>query len=417
MKLACIVTVLLVLSSPALAQQPGASTSTNAGFHPSLRFELPEGAEEISLPFRNVNNHVLLSVTVNGEGPFQVILDTGMPTEDLMLYDSNRVQALHLPYLDDTHVRISGAGGKGKGKPARIAPGLELGVGGLRILDARAMVLSIAPGFGAYHDGVIGAALFAHFAVSIDNDRGLLTLRRPESFKPPEGASTVPLMFEHGNPFIDAKVRIAEGEPVSVRLVVDLGASHAVSLNESVQRGIRVPERSIPAGIGRGVSGEITGRVGRIRSLEIGGLSLSDVIATFPDEAFHSPRGVDSRDGNLGDGVLSRFLVTFDYAGKRMVLQPSRRLAEPFEWDMSGMQAEPTGKGTVQVRRVLAGSPAAEAGVQEGDQIARFAGVEVTEATYFVVRERLKKEGETVVIELRRGKESVVASIKLRRLV
>jgi hypothetical protein len=264
---------------------------------------------------------------------------------------------------------------------------------------------------------MIGAALFRHFAVSIDNDRSLLTLRRPEAYRPPEGAAVVPVTLDGGMPFIEARVRIGPGDPVPVHLVVDLGASHAVSLNEGKEGGIVAPARSLATTIGRGVSGEVTGRVGRIRSLEIGGLALAGVVATFPDETHHSPRGMDSRDGNLGNGALGRFNVTFNLAGKQMVLEPSRRFAEPFEWDMSGIQAEPTGKGTVLVRRVLEGSPAATAGIRVDDRIVRIAGEEVTERSYFSLRDRLKKAGETVSLELRRGGKTVKASVTLRRLV
>jgi S1-C subfamily serine protease len=81
------------------------------------------------------------------------------------------------------------------------------------------------------------------------------------------------------------------------------------------------------------------------------------------------------------------------------------------------MQAQPTGKGTVRVSGVLDGSPAQAAGVREGDTVVRIAGEEVTEASYFKLKDRLKKDGETVTIELRRGDKPVVATVKLRRLV
>jgi len=417
MRLACIAVLLLVLPSPVAARQKVVQRVPGDGPPSRLRFELPAGAEEVSIPFRSVNNHILLPLTVNGEGPFQVILDTGMPIEELLLHGDERVESLHLPYLENVQVMVAGAGGTGEATPARTADGITLAIGSLKILDARTTVLPKPPGFGAYHDGVIGAALFRHFAVGIDNDRGILTLRRPEAYRPPDGAAVVPLTLDQGRPFIEARVRIGEGDPVPVDLVVDLGASHAVSLNESKERGIAAPGRSITTEIGRGMSGVVSGRVGRIRSLEIGGLALDHVIATFPDDAHHSPRGMDSRDGNLGNGALGRFHVTFDYAGRRMVLEPSRRFSEPFEWDMSGMQAEPTGEGAVRVRGVLAGSPAAEAGVRENDRIVRIAGEEVTEATYFPLRDRLRKEGETVVLDLRRGGKPVKVSLKLRRLV
>ena len=115
---------------------------------------------------------------------------------------------------------------------------------------------------------VIGAALFRHFAVSIDNDRSVLTLRRPEAYRPPEGAAVVPFTVDDGMPFVEARVRTGEGDPVPIRLVVDLGASHTVSLNVKAASGLRAPERTIASVIGRGVSGEVRGRVGRIRSLE-----------------------------------------------------------------------------------------------------------------------------------------------------
>lgn len=409
--------VLLVVLSLLLGSPHDAALHPGGASSPGLRFEPVVDAEGISIPFQSINHHIILSMTVNGGGPFQIILDTGMPTEDVMLYDSERVKVLNLSYLDNAQVRISGAGGKGKGISARIAPGITLGIGGLRILGERATVLTMPPGFAGYHEGVIGAALFRHFAVSIDNDRGILTLRKPEAYRPPEGAKSVPLIFEHGRAFVDANVRIGSDGAVPARLVVDLGASHPVSLNESKQGGIRVPGHSIASGIGRGVSGEILGRVGRIRGLEIGGWTLSEVIATFPDKEFHSPHGMDSRDGNLGNGVLSRFNVTFDYEGNRMILEPARGFSEPFEWDMSGIQAEPTAGGAIRVRRVLAGSPAAKADIQEGDRIVKIGEKEVNEATFFSLKERLKQNGETVVVELERDDKPIVASLKLRRLV
>jgi aspartyl protease/PDZ domain-containing protein len=382
-----------------------------------LRFELSGGREEVSIPFRTVNRHLLIPVMVHGKGPFQVILDTGMPIEELMLYDNPRVASLGLTYLENVQAMVVGAGGSGKGSMARIAEGAPLAIGDLQILDARITVLPTPPGFGAYHDGVIGAALFRHFAVSIDNDRSVLTLRRPEAYRPPEGAAVIPLIMEHGMQFLDAKVRIGDGDATPVRLVVDLGASHAVSLNESKQSGIRAPERSIATAIGRGVSGQVTGRVGRIRSLEIGGVTLTNVVATFPDREHHSPRGMDSRDGNLGSGVLGRFNVTFDYAGKRVVLKPSGRFAEPFEWNMSGIQADPTEEGSMEVRQVLARSPAAEAHVRVGDRVVKIDGESVSEANYYPLWERMKDEGRTVVLELRRGEKLLEVSLKLRRLV
>jgi len=418
--------ILVVLPSLAAAQQPEQQQQRVVRHHAAghdmfsgEQFELPAGADEVSVPFRNVNQHILLSLLVNGKGPFDVVLDTGMPIGGVILYDDDaRVESLGLSYMDGVEVRVGGAGGKGDAKPARLATNVGIQLGDLSISGARATVLPQRDGFGAYFDGIIGAALFQNFVVTIDNDRGVLILRRPASFEPAEGAVAVPLTFDGGMAFADARVQVGDAPAVPVQLVVDIGATHAVSLNEGDDPKIAAPANAIATTIGRGASGEVTGRVGRIRSLEVGGQALSNVVATFPDKEHHSPRGMDARDGNLGNGFLRRFNVTFDYAGKRMFLARAKSAGEPFEWDMSGMQAEPTGEGIVQVRRVLPGSPAAEAGIVENDRIVKIAGEAVTDKNYFSMRERLRKgAGETVAVEVLRGDKPVAVSIKLRRLV
>jgi hypothetical protein len=410
--------VLLALLPTLVAARQGALDLVEAAHpHSRPRFELPAGAEEVSVPFQLVNQHIVLPVLVNGAGPFRIVLDTGMPMEQIGLHDTAKTEALHLSCLDNVQVMVGGAGGSGKAKPVRMAEGLTLQIGDLKLSDAGATLLPPIPGFSAYSDGVIGGVLFRHFAVTVDNDRGLVILRRPESYQPPSGAAVLRLTRNHAASYVEATVQVGEAAPVSVSLVVDLGATHAVSLNEREEAGIVVPPSAIATTIGRGMSGYLEGRVGRIRSIELGGLKLTDVVATFPDRRHQSPRGMDSRDGNLGNGVLSRFNVTFDCAGERMVLQPARRFTEPFEWDMSGIQAEPTPDGSMRVREVLANSPAAEAGVRKEDLLVRIAGRPVDAKNYFDLREKLRKAGDTVPVELRRGKKQVDVSLKLRRLI
>ena len=383
----------------------------------ALRFEMPSGAAEVTVPFRVVNNHLLLPVKVNGKGPFDVVLDTGMPVEDLALYDSPDVEAIGLAYLDGVQVAVAGAGGEGEGRSARMAEGVSYSVGDLKVFDGRAIVIPAPKALAVYHHGIIGAALFQHFAVTIDNDLQTITLRRPEAYQPPAGASVVPITLERGIVFAPARVRTGEGPAVAANLVVDLGASHPVSLNARAGSGIVVPEPNIQGSIGRGMSGGLTGRIARVQEIDLGGQVLKNVVATFPDDEHQSPRGMDSRDGNLGNGILSRFNVTFDYAGKRMVLMPARRLSEPFEWDMTGLQAEPDDDGKVRVRRVLPGSPADQVGIKQDDVLTRLDGVEVTGSTLYELRDRLRRDGAAVPMVISRNGDAREVTLTLRRLI
>ena len=49
--------------------------------------------------------------------------------------------------------------------------------------------------------------------------------------------------------------------------------------------------------------------------------------------------------------------------------------------------------------------------------ILRIAGQPVDGASYFELRERLRKDGETVHVEFQRGKKSMDIPLRLRRLV
>ena len=382
-----------------------------------LRFELPDGVQEVSVAFRRLNNHILLPVMVNGKGPFDVVLDTGMPVEDLALYESPEVEAIGLAYLDNVQVAVAGAGGKGEGRLARMAEGVSYSIGDLKVFDGRAIVIPAPKALAVYHHGIIGAALFQHFSVSIDNDLLQITLRRPEAYRPPAGATVLPMTLERGMPFVQARVRTGEAPAVAASLVVDLGASHAVSLNARTGSGIALPEPNIQASIGHGMSGDLSGRIARVQELDLGGQVLRNVIATFPDDEHHSPRGMDSRDGNLGNGILSRFNVTFDYPRKRMVLVPARRLLEPFEWDMTGLQAEPGEDGKVRVRRVVPGSPADQAGIRQDDVLTRLDGVEVTGSTLYELRDRLRQDGAAIPLVISRNGDAREISLTLRRLI
>ena len=80
--------------------------------------------------------------------------------------------------------------------------------------------------------------------------------------------------------------------------------------------------------------------------------------------------GNPTEAGNIGQDILSRFNVHFDYRRAELVLLP-RQPAVPAQYAMAGFRA---GKSAAQPDRykvswVLPGSPAAEAGLKAGDFI------------------------------------------------
>jgi hypothetical protein len=368
----------------------------------------------VTLPFTLVNNHVIVQATVQGKA-VRLIVDTGMPMDGLMLYRNDTVASMKLPIQPGMKARIAGAG-EGGGVDADIADGLVADLGDLRLTRARAIVVPPLPGLADYHDGVIGASLFNNFVVAIDYGARRLTLHDPKAWEPPPQAKTVPFTLEHNAPFVDIALLDAAGRRIPATVVVDLGAGHSISLNLGTVEGLALPDRAVRAIVGFGVSGRLPGQVGRIAGLEIGGLTLRDVVATFPDPEVQRPGGAEYRGGNLGNQILQRFDVAFDYRNKRMTLVPNASFDRPFEWDMSGLWLQPAGR-ELRVGFVVRDSPAGRAGVLVGDVLTTMNGRDVAPADLPGLREKLRQPGEKVDLTVLRDGKPVSLTLTTERMI
>ena len=406
--------VLLTLSTLAALLLVPAPTRGQHGLPMTEKVEFPTGRDTVSVPFENWGEHLIIPVSVNGDPPLQMVFDTGMPIPGVLLYEGAIVDSMGLAF-GPMRVNVGGAGAGGS-LQARLATGVSLGVGALSVAGSIAIVMPHTP-LSELHDGIIGASLFNDLVVTVDHDRGVLSLTRREAFTPPKGATEVPLEVVGRHAYVKAGVVGADGKVTSVRLILDVGATHSVSLNRRANPGVRLPAGAFPTRIGRGMSGVITGSVGRVAGFELGGHRLAGVVATFPDSAFESPRGLDSGDGNLGGGILGRFNITLDYGGKRMYLVPNRRYANPFDWDMTGVSFEIGERGDIEVKAVIPGSPAATAGVKTGEALVAVDGVKAVPRDLLRQRDRFRRDGREVVLTLRSDGRDRQVKLKLRRLV
>ncbi|HKW13186.1 MAG TPA: aspartyl protease family protein [Candidatus Krumholzibacteria bacterium] len=367
-----------------------------------------------SVPITVEGNHIRIPVSVNGSQPFSLVLDTGMPAPGIMLYDNDRTAALGLKFGSTDQVQ---GGGKGPAMTAQVASGQHIAIGDVSLSGVQVTVLPPPHGFPSTAAGVIGLELFSRFAVRIDIDNHTLDLLDKDSYQPPASASVIPLRMEHGVfPFIDARVTIGDGPAEPVNIAVDLGASHSLWLNQRKGR-LTAPPGSIRTPLGRGVSGRIEGSLGRVQKFEMGDVTFEHVIALFPDADYQNPGHFDFKDGFIGAELLTRFVVTFDYASKRMVLVRGQRFDEPFETDMSGLTFASMDLARRSIDGVLPGSPAETAGITAGDILIAVNGKPTESYNPDELRKLFKQDGAEVRLTLERNGAQMEKTIKLRRLV
>jgi hypothetical protein len=366
------------------------------------------------IPFEIFRGDIRMAGQIAGI-PVRLMLDNGYLWDPLLLFGSRRVDSLDLHYDGEEDVCGPGAGAAVK---SRTASGIVVSFPGIEFTDQTAIVTPEASGLDKMWEGTEGqvsATFLKHFVVSLDFDKGVITLTEPSAFQYRGTGVELPLNPLPGGAWaIPGIIETADGRRTSLDLMLDLGYNDQIQIITDGPHGFGLPEKAIAVSLGFGVQGEILGHIGRIRSVEIGGYAIRDVLAGF----------VPATDGStacdeamIGLGLLSRFNIVFDYPGRRMFIEPNRSYSDPFEYNMSGMELRPGGGGGWEIERILEGSPAADAGLQVGDEITGINGDPATGFEFWDLIPMMKQPGDTLQLEISRAGEAMRALVVLRRVI
>ncbi|MBC8111630.1 MAG: aspartyl protease family protein [Verrucomicrobia bacterium] len=338
-------------------------------------YEFKPKRKRVSIPFEWQCNLMIVKLRINKSDTLNFILDTGVGMN--LLTDPKVATAMGLQYVKT--IDIVGAG-QGEALAAHVAIGNQIYLTGVRATGQSVValsedVLALSDYVGMPVHGVFGYDIFRSFVVEIDYSRKLVTLHNAKQYRyKTKKGEKIPVMIEDGKPYIVAEAILDNGKQIPLKLLVDTGAGHAISLDRNTKDGIEIPEKSMYVQLGRGLSGIITGHIGRLKNFKIGDYLLKDAITSFPDTNSLASRITrnSGRQGNVGCEILKRFHVTFNYNENYMILKPEKKFfKEPFERDMTGITIRARGENYDKyfIERVEGGSPAAKAGLEIGDEI------------------------------------------------
>jgi hypothetical protein len=278
------------------------------------------------IPFKLLRNKIIVPIRVNNSKELNIILDTGMPSDGLLLFDKNLADELEL--VGAKRFRISGAG-KGKVSYALRVESALLTLSGNDFENQSVLILEGDTMHGFLTDGVIGHTLFGSHVVQIDYDTKVITLIEPTEFKTKPTWEQIPITFnDHGIPFVNAAVSISGEKEIDVFLYIDLASSEALELLVKPDMKFLLPEGLTEKYLGRGLDGDICGQFGRISSFRIGSFVLHDVPTAFPQAAIRSRQ--QGADGILCDNALRRFNLIFDYSRAKLYIKPNGSFHESF---------------------------------------------------------------------------------------
>jgi membrane-associated protease RseP (regulator of RpoE activity) len=183
---------------------------------------------------------------------------------------------------------------------------------------------------------------------------------------------------------------------------------------------IKVPDKSLPAVIGRALGGEITGKIGRIDGLTLGKYQIPGVIANYPDPNSYMDTlkaSTVERNGSIGGEVLSRFTVIFNYPKDKIYLKKNSSFKKPFQTNLCGISVKAKGARlkTFEIIEVRKNSVAEEGGILIGDLISSVNGRPVSEFNLNELTGELStKPGRKLTLELQRKGEAIRKTLILR---
>lgn len=379
--------------------------------NPSGDYEILTGKGETKFPFELIRNQIVVPVEMNGV-TLKLILDSGMPADGVLLFGSQRTDDLKLQYVGKAPVMGVG----GKAVVADLALGETVSLPGIELKSQMVLVMPHDSTRSLYFEGkngIIGFSLLSRFVLKIDYDNMRITLAEPEKFLYSGPGQACKIAVINNRIFLPVNLKINQEGCISADLVIHTGNSDALTLNEGSNRDIAVPEKSIVY-TKRGINEVIFRYVGRISSVQLGSITFDNVLCSFRTERSEPPPPWE-KEGSLGHELLRRFNLIFDLPNKRIILEPSHRLDEPFDFNRTGFQFIRTEQGHFRITHIVSNSPASQSKLEEGDQIININGKPSNRYTYDDLDQILSQEGKLVkLVILRSGKEKEVRSVKTR---
>lgn len=397
-----------VKSATLLETKPAADFADLVPGAPDVRMT----ADTATLPFTMESNHIVLPVTVNEHAPIGFIFDTGDENEGL---NAARLSALGVASYGAT--AISGGGQQTQSAYARdvtfgFADGVALANQHAITFDATGLERALGVPIG----GILGYDFISRFVVEIDYQKKLVILHNPQTWNYAGTGAVVPITFDDGIPYFEARLSIPTNSDLPAHMVADFGAAGSMTFTAPF-----VKANNLLTLIGTndtvthytGLEKEFFAQAnsrGFVPELRLGDVDEHNIPVSLSANT-SGAYGTGQFAGTIGETIYSRYHVFLDYPHNRIIFEPTAAAAAPFkEGKTFGLTLIASGADlhTFIVTAVGANSPAAKASFQAKDEITAVDGKPASEFTLSDLRADLAREGATETFTVKRGGKVVV---------
>ncbi|HEV8269872.1 MAG TPA: aspartyl protease family protein [Chitinophagaceae bacterium] len=220
--------------------------------------------------------------------------------------------------------------------------------------------------YGEKIDGIIGYSLLSRYIFNINYDSLKISIFTLGRMKYPRGGwlyepilRTLPVQ----------NARIKDAVAINSRFLFDIGAGLCMMLNKDFidDSNFLNKKRVLYAKEAEGVGGKIDMHLTVIKELRMGPYRFRNIPVFVFDDTYNLT-SYPYLSGIIGNDILRRFNLILNYAKREFYFMPNSKYLEPFDYAYSGVELYYI-DGKIILGDVATGSPAAAAGLKEGDEL------------------------------------------------
>ena len=218
--------------------------------------------------------------------------------------------------------------------------------------------------YGEQIDGIIGYSVFSRYIIKIDYDSIKIDICSKGTIRYPRGGylfkpilSTLPVQV----------ARIKDETQHQTRFLHDIGAGVCLMLSQDFvdDSALLQKKRKLWPKDGEGIGGKIRMNLTLVKELKLGPYRFRNIPTYIFEDAFNVT-SYPYLGGLIGNDILRRFNVVFNYPKKEIHLLPNSHFRDPFDYSYSGIELYYI-NGQIEMGSVAEGSPAEMAGIKQGD--------------------------------------------------
>jgi hypothetical protein len=220
--------------------------------------------------------------------------------------------------------------------------------------------------YGEKIDGIIGYSFFSRYIVKIDFDSSMVEIFSPGDIKYPPGGTTLhPVFTALPIQWLNIKDRASLG----FNFYFDTGAGLCFLMSEkfAADSSVLLERRKPVVTQAEGMAGKLQMRLTVMKELKIGPYKFHHVPVYLYNDLYNVT-SYPFTGGLLGNDLLRRFNMVFNYPKREIHLLPNSHFNEAFDYAYTGLGIYFV-DGKVSVEDVIEHSPAARAGFKVGDEL------------------------------------------------